>query len=82
MVNEFKLTVVHCMPKPDADLCWTKNCGKSGLGLRAAGPSQAASRGPRAVGCGPLGLWARLLGCGGPWAVGLLLAKPRQLVDS
>ena len=21
MVNEFKLTVVHCTPKPDADLC-------------------------------------------------------------
>ena len=40
-------------PKPDADLHMRvdlpldkKNCGKSGLGHRAAGPS-------RAVGCGP-----------------------------
>ena len=60
MVDEFKLTMVHCMPEPDADLCvrmdlpLDKKCGKSGLGLWAAGPSQAVGR----------------------WAVGLLLAKP------
>ena len=76
MVNEFKLTVVHCAPKPNADLCmcmvyhWTKNCGKSGLGLWAAGPSQAAGHGLRAAGS-----WAT--GSSGSWTMaGLLLAKP------
>ena len=54
MVNEFKLTVVHFARPNPMQICacawiyrWTKkNCGKSGLGHRAAGPS-------RAVGCGP-----------------------------
>ena len=45
------------------------NCGKSGLGYRASGPPgrrAVAGRGPRAAGCGPLGLRAA-----GPWrAVG------------
>ena len=45
MVNEFKLTVVHFARPNPMQLCacawiyrWTKkNCGKSGLGRRAAG---------------------------------------------
>ena len=57
MVTEFKLTVVHfASPNPmqicacAGIYCWTKNCGKSGPGLRAAGPSRAVGRGPRAAG--------------------------------
>jgi len=61
MANEFKLTVVHfALPNP-MQICacawiyrWTKkNCGKSGLGHRAAGPPgrwAVAGRGPRAAG--------------------------------
>ena len=51
MVNEFKLAVVHIARPNPMQTCacawiyrWTKNCGKSGLGLRATGPSQAAGR--------------------------------------
>ena len=50
MVNEFKLTVVHCMR---VDLPLDKKTGKSGLGHRAAGPpgrGAVAGRGPRADG--------------------------------
>ena len=50
MVNEFKLTVVHCMR---VDLTLDKKTGKSGLGHRAAGPpgrGAFAGRGPRADG--------------------------------
>ena len=50
MVNEFKLTVVHFARPNPMQICacawiyrWTKNCGKSGLGHRAAGPP---GRGP------------------------------------
>ena len=56
MVNEFKLTVVHCMR---VDLPLDKKTGKSGLGHRAAGPpgrGAVAGRGPRAD--GPSGRWA------------------------
>ena len=56
MVNEFKLTVVH-FARPNAQTrCRSvdareftarqKNCGKSELVHRAAGPSQAVGRGP------------------------------------
>ena len=58
MVNEFKLTVVHFARPNPMQICacawiyrWTKNCGKSGLGHRAAGPpgrGTVAGRGPRA----------------------------------
>ena len=72
MVNEFKLTVVHCMR---VDLTLDKKTGKSGLGRRAAGPSRAVGRGPMGLRApGPLGSrgpWAA-----GRWATGLLLAKP------
>ena len=64
MVNEFKLTVVHCMR---VDLPLDKKTGKSGLGRRAAGPSRAVGRGPM----GRRGPWAA-----GRWAAVLLLAKP------
>ena len=50
MVNEFKLTVVHCMR---VDLPLDKKTGKSRLGHRAAGPpgrGAVAGRGPRADG--------------------------------
>ena len=59
MVNEFKLTVVHCMR---VDLTLDKKTGKSGLGhwaagpmgLRADGPSGPRAAGPSgAVGRGP-----------------------------
>ena len=80
MVNEFKLTVVHCMR---VDLPLDKKTGKSRLGHRAAGPPGRRAAGPsRAVGRGPMGLRAAgPLGRRGPWAVGrwapgLLLAKP------
>ena len=86
MVTEFKLTVVHFASPDPMQICacawiyrWTKNCGKCGSGLRAAGPS-------RAVGRGPLGLRAaRPLSHRRPWAVGLwaaglLLAKPYEYV--
>ena len=66
MVNEFKLTVVHCML---VDLPLDKKTGKSGLGHWAAGPR--GRRGPRAD--GPSGRWA----VAGRWAAGLLLAKPK-----
>ena len=49
-----------------------KDCGKSGLGHRAAGPPGRGPMGLRAA--GPLGRggpWAA-----GRWAAGLLLAKP------
>ena len=53
MVNEFKLTVVHCMR---VDLSLDKKTGKSGLGHGAAGPPGRRAAGPsRAVGRGPLG---------------------------
>ena len=53
MVNEFKLTVVHCMR---VDLPLDKKTGKSVLGHRADGPSDRRAAGPsRAVGRGPLG---------------------------
>ena len=56
MVNEFKLTVVH-FARPNAQTrcrsvdareftAGQKNCGKSELVHRAAGPSQAVGRGP------------------------------------
>ena len=83
MVNEFKLTVVHCMR---VDLPLDKKTGKSGLGHRAAGPPGRRAAGPsRAVGRGPMGLRAAgPLGRRGPWAAGrwaagLLLAKPHEL---
>ena len=66
MVNEFKLTVVHCML---VDLPLDKKTGKSGLGHWAAGPSRAAGR----WAFGPPGRWA----VAGRWAAGLLLAKPK-----
>ena len=51
MVNEFKLTVVHCVR---VDLPLDKKTGKSGLGHRAAGPPGRRAAGPsRAVGRGP-----------------------------
>ena len=54
MVNEFKLTVVHCMR---VDLTLDKKTGKSGLGRRASGPSRADGPSGRwaVVGRGPLG---------------------------
>ena len=63
MVNEFKLTVVHfARPNPMQILdareftAGQKDCGKSGLGHRAAGPPGRRAAGPsRAVGRGPLG---------------------------
>ena len=51
MVNEFKLTVVHCMR---VDLPLDKKTGKSGLGHRAAG--LRGRRGPWAVGRWAAGL--------------------------
>ena len=56
MVNEFKLTFVH-FARPNAQTrcrsvdareftAGQKNCGKSELVHRAAGPSQAVGRGP------------------------------------
>ena len=72
MVNEFKLTVVHCMR---VDLPLDKKTLKSRLGRRAAGPSWAVGRGQMGLrAAGPLGRrgpWAV-----GRWALGLLLAKP------
>ena len=75
MVNEFKLAVVH-FARPNLMqtcacawiYCWTKNCGKPGLGLRAA------------AGCGPLGIWPP--GHGGPWATGRgpAFSKTRKIV--
>ena len=57
MVTKFKV----CTPKPDADLCMRvdllldkKNCGKSGLGHRTAGPSWSVGRWAVAA-RGPLG---------------------------
>ena len=57
MVTEFKLTVVHFASPNPMQICacawiyrWTKNCGKCGSGLRAARPSRAVGRGPRAAG--------------------------------
>ena len=50
MVTKFKV----CTPKPDADLSMRmdlplgkQNCGKSGLGRRAAGPSSRWAARPR-----------------------------------
>ena len=84
MVNEFKLTVVHCMRM---DLPLDKKTGKSGLGHWAAGMLGRRAAGPsRAVGHWPMGLRAPgPLGRRGPWAVGhwaagLLLAKPDDIV--
>ena len=60
MVNKFKLTVVHCMPKPDADLRMRvdlpldKKVGKIRTG--APGRRAIARRGP--------------LGSRRPWAMG------------
>ena len=58
MVNEFKLTVVHFARRCRSVVACgfttgQKNCGKSGLGHRAAGPpgrGAVAGRGPRADG--------------------------------
>ena len=60
------------------DLPLDKKTGKSGLGHRASGPPGRLAAGPsRAVGRGPMGLRAAgPLGRRGPWAAGLLLAKP------
>ena len=67
MVNEFNLTIVHFARPNPMQICacawiyrWTKNGGKSGLD-RTGLPGRWAS-GPR--------------GRRGPWATGLLLAKP------
>ena len=72
MVNEFKLTVVH-FARPRCRsvhargfTAGQKNRGKSGL----PGHLAVAGLGPRAAGR----RWP--LGHGGPWAAGLLLAKP------
>ena len=53
IISEFKLTVVHfAVPIPPNPMDyawiyrWTKNCGKSGLGLWATGLSRAVGRGP------------------------------------
>ena len=82
MVNEFKLIVVHCTPKPDADLCmrvdlyrWTKILWKIRTGppgRRVIAGREPRAAGPsRAVGRGPLDLRAAgPLGRGGPWAGG------------
>ena len=77
MVNEFKLTVVHCvrvdlpLDKKLENQDWATGL----LGRRAAGPSRAVGRGPMGLrAAGPLGRrgpWAA-----GRWAAGLLLAKP------
>ena len=83
MVNEFKLTVVHFARPNPMQICacawiyrWTEKPWK----MRSELPGLWASWPPgrRAVaGRGPLGLWAAgPLGHGGPWAAGLLLAKP------
>ena len=60
MVNEFKLTVVHFARPNPMQICacawiyrWTKNCGKSGLGHRAAGLPGRRAGGRWAF--GPLG---------------------------
>ena len=58
MVNEFKLTVVHCTPKPDADLCMRMDLAldKKLWKTRTAPPGcwAVAGLGPWAVaGCGP-----------------------------
>ena len=68
MVNEFELTVFHLRAQTR---CKSEHArgrrAVAGRGPRAAGPS-----GRRAV-----GRWAfGPLGRGGPWAAGLLLAKP------
>ena len=51
MISEFNPTVVHfALPIRPMDCAWiyrwTKNCGKSGLGLWATGLSRAVGRGP------------------------------------
>ena len=53
MVNEFKLTVVHCMPvdlpldkKLEYQDWATGLLGRRAAGRRAAGPSRAVGRGP------------------------------------
>ena len=71
MVNEFKLTVVHCTPKPDADLYMRVDLplGKRLSTIRTGPPGRRGYRRPRAVGRGPLGRWASgTPGGGGPWA--------------
>ena len=51
MVNEFKLTVVHCTPKPDADLYMRVDLplGKRLSKIRTGPPGRraVAGRGPR-----------------------------------
>ena len=81
MVNEFKLTGVHCTPKPDTDLrmrvdlsldkkLWKIRAGPPGR-RAIAGRGPLGRRGPRAV-----GRWAT----GPSWrTAGLLLAKPLQV---
>ena len=90
MVNEFKLTVVHFARPNPMQICgcawiyrWTKKTVENqdwATGppdRRAAGPpgrGAVAGRGPRAAdrwAFGPPGLR-------GPWAAGLLLAKPEN----
>ena len=76
-----KLTVVHCTPKPNADLCicmdlpldkklWKIRTGPPGCrAIAGRGPLDRGPLGLRVVaGCGP---WAA-----GRWATGLFLAKP------
>ena len=80
MVNEFKLTVVHCTPKrppkPNADLCMLMDL----LLDKKLGKIRTGPPGCRAIaGCGPLGrggLWAVGRWTFGMQAAGLLLAKP------
>ena len=52
MVNEFKLTVVHCTPKPDADLCMRVDLplDKKLWKIRTGNPGRRAI-----AGRGPLG---------------------------
>ena len=88
MVNEFKLTVVHFARPNPMQICacawiyrWTKKLWKIRTGQDwATGPP--GRRGLRAAGRGPLGLQAAgPLGRRGPWAAGLLLAKPTYFLD-
>jgi len=60
---------------------WTKNLDTEPPGLRAVSGRGPPDRGgPRAAGRGPMGLRAAgPLGRRGPWAAGLLLAKPIHL---
>ena len=86
MVNEFKLTVVHCMR---VDLPLDKKTGKSRLGHRAAGPpgrraagppgrGAVAGRGPRADGpSGRRAAWPSRAVGRGPLGPGPAFSKTR-----